>query len=123
MASSAVLKVYARYALVDARLRRDEPALLLEGSWPGDSPLRWSLDDSIDASQAWIDEEASRIADKLARADARRGLSGTGFETERPTSNVQHRTKVEFPVCWTFDVGRWTLHVRLLVPARPTSTS
>ncbi len=120
MASSAVLKVYARYALVDARLRRDEPALLLEGSWPsGDGQLRWSLDDSIDASQAWIDEEASRVANELARVAADGGLAGIGLEDERRTSNVQRPTSNEGGVPSLLDVRRWTLDVGRSASSRP----
>ena len=69
------MKVFARYELAAAEFARcmplgdarraPEPALLLEGSWPEASTLRqlYSLDDSIDSRFAWIDEEASRLAE------------------------------------------------------------
>jgi hypothetical protein len=67
MATATVLKVYARLALAGPLLRADEPALLLEGSWrDGGSAFRYSLDEAIDARQAWIDEEASQTAHALA---------------------------------------------------------
>ncbi len=113
MATSAVLKIYARGALVDVRLRADEPALLLEGSWPGGtSPLRRSLDDSIDASYAWIDEEASRLAHELAIADCGDGAPAD----ERPTSNVQRPTSNSRRGHLSLNVGRWTLDVGRSIP-------
>jgi hypothetical protein len=109
--ATAVLKVYARQALVDAHLRADESALLLEGCWPhGDSPLRRSLDEAIDARQAWIDDEASRLAHELASADIEGG--NRDDRDERRTSNVQRPTLnggVSAP--FLLNVGRWTLDV------------
>jgi len=62
------LLVFARHDLVGPGLSGGDPAILLEGSWPAgtSSPLRWSLDDEIDARFARIDEEASRLAERLA---------------------------------------------------------
>ena len=50
-------------------MQNDEPALLLEGAWPVDEqgPSRWSLDEWIDARQAWIDDEASRLAERACQ--------------------------------------------------------
>jgi hypothetical protein len=90
---------------VGGGLRADEPALLLEGSWPDrHSPRRWSLDDSIDASCGWIDDEASRMAHALAMAE----LGGIEFgdTAERPTSNVQRPTSNDRRSPPLLDVGR-----------------
>ncbi len=44
------------------------PALLLEGSWPSETPgcLHWSLDDAIDGRFEWIDVLASDLGEELA---------------------------------------------------------
>ena len=70
------MKVFARYdsaAANFAATRADEPALLLEGAWPdaSTSPVRWSLDESINGRFAWIDAEASRLAARLEGASPR----------------------------------------------------
>lgn len=59
------MDIFARHALVDSR---QGPALLLEGDWPAgeESPDRYSLDGSIDARHAWIDEAASALAEQVA---------------------------------------------------------
>ncbi|MHC4402763.1 MAG: hypothetical protein ACYTG0_24125 [Planctomycetota bacterium] len=64
------LSLFARLELAGGGHQRAGPALLLEGSWPAEaSPLvRSSLDDAIDARFGWIDEEASRLAERLAEA-------------------------------------------------------
>jgi hypothetical protein len=72
------LLVFARHGLTDCSLRREEPALLLEGSWPADASAgqRWSLDQSIDDRFAWIDQLAADWARSLAGVDllaAKRG--------------------------------------------------
>lgn len=53
-------------------LPAEEPALLLEGSWPDAEarPNRWSLDDAIDARFAWIDLWAANRAEQLGRPNA-----------------------------------------------------
>ncbi|HJT35733.1 MAG TPA: hypothetical protein VJ783_27135, partial [Pirellulales bacterium] len=50
-------------------LPTDEPALLLEGSWPDEERGRdrWSLDDAIDSRFAWIDRWAAKHAERLAQ--------------------------------------------------------
>jgi hypothetical protein len=60
------VKIFARYDLAASTLQTDEPALLLEGNWPAgaQSSRRWSLDEWIDARHAWIDREASRLAER-----------------------------------------------------------
>ncbi len=66
------MKVYARAALVPHDLPANEPALLLEGSWPqGRHRLRWSLDECIDARHAWIDLVAQQLADEAGVLDDR----------------------------------------------------
>ncbi len=62
------MQIFARGQLVPRSLREDEPALLLEGSWPSNnsSPLLMALDDMIDARHADIDVQASAIAASLA---------------------------------------------------------
>ncbi|MHB9048750.1 MAG: hypothetical protein ACYC35_22765 [Pirellulales bacterium] len=62
------MKVYARASLTDHPLGRGEEALLLEGAWPGDGDVRgrWSLDEAIDARFAWIDQEATRLAEEAS---------------------------------------------------------
>ncbi|MBX3411972.1 MAG: hypothetical protein KF708_04580 [Pirellulales bacterium] len=64
------MKVFARADLIPAHLAPHEPALLCEGSWPAplQSAARFSLDDAIDARFAWIDREASRLAECAAEA-------------------------------------------------------
>ncbi len=64
------LLVVARHGLLDERWHRADPAVLLEGSWPeGTSSERGrSLDDEIDARFAWIDEETSRLAERLGQS-------------------------------------------------------
>lgn len=77
------MRIFARATLADGAVP-DEPALLLEGSWPsaaatatgrrtgdrrGQHPAyeaRWSLDDSIDARYAWIDKTAAELAAEVA---------------------------------------------------------
>lgn len=63
------MKIFARHGLTPGCLGPREDALLLEGSWP--EPDRagrlQALDDLIDSRFAWIDEEASRLADELTR--------------------------------------------------------
>ena len=75
------ISVYARNELVpiaptagEAQTSRAAvrgPALLLEGSWPSETPgcLHWSLDDSIDGRFQWIDGLASELAEELAALD------------------------------------------------------
>ena len=66
--------VFARHELVHARRDPHAPALLLEGSWPPEHRhrrLHPSLDDAVDCRLAWIDEEAARLAERLAAAHAR----------------------------------------------------
>lgn len=60
------MHVYARGGLVQAYPPHDEPALLLEGSWPAHEPwrARWSLDDCIDARHEWIDVAAQHLAEQ-----------------------------------------------------------
>src|SRR5438105_3743009 len=88
------MKVYARHSLVDGELRADELALLLEGSWPrGESALRRSLDEIIDARHAWIDDEASRLSDQLAQA----ALADRNVESSaRPGPAYLHELKLRY---------------------------
>ena len=64
--------VYARHRLVDPSLDAHAAALLLEGSWPGQSPTAWraSLDDAIDGRFEWIDLQASHWAEHVSHARA-----------------------------------------------------
>ena len=59
--------LFARHDLVRRKPAAADPAVLLEGSWPAGThrELRGSLDDEIDARFQWIDEEASRLAERL----------------------------------------------------------
>lgn len=61
------LAIFARRQLVATEPRG--PALLLEGDWPQheQGAERWSLDAAIDGRHAWIDREASRLAENAAR--------------------------------------------------------
>ncbi|NUQ64859.1 MAG: hypothetical protein HUU20_20540 [Pirellulales bacterium] len=60
--------VAARRELLSSPPDPQQPALLLEGSWPaGSTPAsHHCLDDRIDARFAWIDAEASRLAEHVA---------------------------------------------------------
>jgi hypothetical protein len=64
--------VYARHRLVDPSLDAHVPALLLEGSWPGEEPTAWraSLDDAIDGRFEWIDLQASHWAEHVGQGSA-----------------------------------------------------
>ena len=78
------LLVYARAALIDRRLGVDQPALLLEGSWPAGTPSgrRWSLDDAIDGRFQWIDRKAGDWAEQLA------ATAQPGDDNDRPPDNL-----------------------------------
>lgn len=61
------MKVIARWDLAPRACRANEPALLLEGSWPNPGSDRHaSLDESIDARFAWMDHAAMDLADRAA---------------------------------------------------------
>ncbi len=66
------MKIWARYHPTVTRLASNEPALLLEGSWPGAaSPAsRWSLDRTIDAHCDWIDRAAAELAESAIATPA-----------------------------------------------------
>jgi len=78
--------VFARHELVDAGLAGTRPSVLLEGSWPpGTVPeLFGSLDDEIDARLQGIDEEASRLAERLAEPCFLPGYRGLAFPSINP---------------------------------------
>ena len=62
------------------------PALLLEGSWPSETPgcLNWSLDDAIDGRFQWIDILASDLAEELsslAQADGHSASSASLYSS------------------------------------------
>jgi len=61
------LSVYARLDLVDPARPLESPALLLEGSWPNPrlAGARWSLDDALDGSFQWIDQQAAAWSELL----------------------------------------------------------
>ncbi len=65
------LRVFARHQLIDLPPKPDEPALLLEGSWPSGvaADVHASLDDAIDGRFDWIDELAADWAAMLAEDD------------------------------------------------------
>lgn len=73
------LLVYARHDLVDHTLRREDSALLLEGSWPSNasSGLHRSLDEAIDGRFDWIDRQAADWAESLAGNDPPRHEAGS----------------------------------------------
>ena len=56
--------------MVDPGLPLDQPALLLEGSWPAAAPTdaRWSLDDAIDGRYEWLDRQAAEWSELLGSA-------------------------------------------------------
>jgi hypothetical protein len=64
--------VFTRHDLVacaKAELRSAQPALLLEGDWPGEKGAGFhSLDESIDARHGWIDVAATELAERLAHS-------------------------------------------------------
>ncbi|HVA48002.1 MAG TPA: hypothetical protein VNH11_16655 [Pirellulales bacterium] len=65
------MRIFARHGLWDGPLAEQagyEDELLLEGSWPADRQCagRWSLDESIDARFAWIDQRAIELAEIAA---------------------------------------------------------
>lgn len=66
------MHIFAREGLVPDTLHNQEPALLLEGSWPAEQGRgpRWSLDDCIDARHAWIDAAAQELAEQAANPHA-----------------------------------------------------
>jgi hypothetical protein len=57
--------VFARETLFDVTPPLAVPTLLLEGSWPQPVPDRWSLDEAVDGRQAWIEQEAAALAERL----------------------------------------------------------
>lgn len=71
------MRIFARATLAVGAAHH-EPALVLEGSWPGATldaerrgprpshQLHWSLDDLIDSRYAWIDPTASDLAAEVA---------------------------------------------------------
>jgi hypothetical protein len=61
------MKIFARHSLTADSLGSDEE-LLLEGSWPSAQRRsgRWSLDETIDARFAWIDQLATEYAHQAA---------------------------------------------------------
>gem|GEM_PF-841351 len=69
--------IFARIELIDRACGSEGRSLLLEGSWPEDCPAadRRSLDDALDARFRWIDEEASRLAERLGGMGFRQSVS------------------------------------------------
>jgi len=80
------LLLAARRDLVDPGLTGSEPVVLLEGSWPEGTPPkhRWSLDDEVDARFHRIDEEASRLAERLAEPCFTAGHDEDAFGSTSP---------------------------------------
>ena len=99
------LLVAARHALLDEEWLGSDPAALLEGSWPeGTSSERCrSLDDAIDARFAWIDEETSRLAERLGQSPFLRGGRKTSWglprfsRRENRSAPVQDREVIARP--------------------------
>lgn len=74
------MEIFARASLMtDARgSRRDVPVVLLEGSRPGTTSVTagnaapiWSLDETLDATHGWIDDQAIRLASQLTTESQR----------------------------------------------------
>ncbi len=98
-----IVRIFARRELVDGSLAPEDPALLLEGSWPAESregrlgqstampqqrpargfgalsrqppstPCRRALDDLIDGRFDWIDRQAAEFAEQLGPGDSAGG--------------------------------------------------
>jgi hypothetical protein len=66
------MNIFVRHALAQSHLPHDEPSLLLEGDWPVNlrAPHRDSLDATIDARHAWIDQTASDFAAQLGEDES-----------------------------------------------------
>ena len=75
------LLVYTRHELIDYPLGPQDPALLLEGSWPTErpSPAHCSLDEVIDGRFDWIDQQAADWAELLAQTDPAAGGTFLGL--------------------------------------------
>ena len=84
--------VYARHRLVDPSLDAHAAALLLEGSWPGQSSTVWrtSLDDAIDGRFEWIDLQASRLG--RARQPRTRDRPRPAVACRRRNARLSQRT-------------------------------
>jgi len=63
--------IFARGDLVQRPPRPEEPAVMLEGSWPAEAAsfVHGSLDDAIDGRFAWIDRQAADWAEMAADMD------------------------------------------------------
>ena len=74
------MKVFARQELALDKLDIGEAALLLEGAWSEDcrGPDWHSLDESIDARYAWIDERAEHLAERIGRLPVFRLVESNG---------------------------------------------
>ena len=69
------LLVQVRTELIGQAVSDNDAALLLEGSWPADTPFssQRSLDEAIDARFDWIDLKATQLAERLDRHTAASG--------------------------------------------------
>ena len=79
------LLVYARRNLITRLPDVDEPALLLEGSWPVEASTGscWSLDEAIDGRFDWIDRLAAEWTERLAATGPMGDGSGSPPEAIR----------------------------------------
>jgi len=66
------MRIFARHELLGPWADAGEPAVLLEGPWPGGPfPARyWSLDEAIDSRHRWIDRAAAEFAEAIGRSSA-----------------------------------------------------
>ena len=79
-----MLHIFARRDLVDdSLLHHDQPAVLLEGSWPiGMSAVHETLEDALDNRFAWIDEKAACYAEGATNCLS---VGGQDTDWEPPT--------------------------------------
>lgn len=95
------MKVFARGNLVPPDLPENEPALLLEGSWPTEQHrLRWSLDDCIDARHAWIDSVAQQLADEAGIPDDRQTPPSPNFAWLQALALRYYLVRLLRPICF-----------------------
>ncbi len=106
------MEYFVRCEASQAQLRAGASALLLEGNWPLElrAPGRDSLDRAIDSRHAWIDQQASDLAERLA-SDA--------VEETAPYSNALLANLSALRLRYFLvKLLRWTAYCRDVRPSR-----
>jgi len=99
--------IYARASLIPAAPARAGQAVILEGSWPvassgqddlasrsgevtyADQRPTWSLDEALDASYGWVDDEAIRLASQIS-------TQGNAANTAAPSIAYAQERKLRY---------------------------